>query len=148
MSLLADLDVWRRLISGWQMNRAESLRYTYHFTIAAVASYLQTGKSVIVDKAILSDNTVIDSLVTAGQRNNADVHEFILTAEVDIIVERANQRRSLLKGAFASTEQVIEFWHVTQRLIADRRHAIKIDTSHLTEEEVYRVVKRRVFIAD
>lgn len=142
MSLLADVDAWRRLISGWSMNRAESLAYTYKFTIAAVEAHIKNKQSVIVDKAILSDTNVIDSLINIGNQNGAEVYEFILAADKDVIVNRANIRRSQrTERVWASTEQVIEFWNVTQKLITERTNAIVIDTSLLTPDMVYQKIK-------
>ncbi len=140
LSLLADVDEWRRLISGWRENREKSLKLSYIFMVAAVDAYLKTGHDVIVDKAIVSHDTVIDSLIKSGKEDGAEVYEFILTADKDIISDRA-EKRGFHENGLLTPEKVVELWEKTQRLIADRGNAVIIDTSSITAEEVYEKVK-------
>lgn len=140
MSLLADVDNWRRLISGWRDKREESLHLAYEFTLAAVDAYLQTGNDVIVDKAILSDDTVIDALIQSGKKHKAEIYEFIFTAERQVIIERA-QQRGFNANSLLTPERVIELWEITQGLIHRRSQAVVIDTSTLTREEIYEKIK-------
>ncbi|OGI19308.1 MAG: hypothetical protein A3J06_03595 [Candidatus Moranbacteria bacterium RIFCSPLOWO2_02_FULL_48_19] len=140
MSLLADVDSWRKLISGWRENREKSLKYAYTFTVAAVDAYLQTGNSVIVDKAILSDDSVIDTILSSGKKYGAEVFEFILTAKKDTIIKRAAQR-GFHKNGLLTADRVIELWEITQKLIRKRSSAIIIDTSTLDPKEVYQKIR-------
>jgi adenylate kinase family enzyme len=144
-SLLADIDAWRRLVSSWQQHRAETLRLAYQFTIAAVEAHIKNQHSVIVDKAILSDNSVIDALVAVGKKHGAEIYEFILTADQSTTITRAEQRRRAIPHrTWASNEKVLEFWHITQKLKDERPHAILIDTSTLTPEAVHLKIKNIV----
>ncbi len=140
MSLLADIDSWRKLINGWRENREQSLSYAYTFTTAAVDAYLQTGNSVIVDKAILSDESVIDSLIAIGKKHGAEVFEFILTAHKETIIKRAEQRGFHEQGLL-TPKRVEELWEITQELIQKRPHAIVVDTSTSNPREVYEKIK-------
>jgi predicted kinase len=144
LSLLADLDSWRKLVSGWRENREESLKYTYTYAIAAIDAYLGTGKSVIVDKAIRGEE-VIDALVAAGKKHDAEVFEFILTATQEVVSKRAEERGFHTHGLL-TPEKVVELWQAAQELIAKRLQAIVIDTSAFSPEEVYEKIKRIVFL--
>ncbi len=144
MSLLADVDSWRTLVSGWKEKREESLKYAYQFTVAAVDAYLQTGHSVIVDKAILSDNSVIDALAESGRKHDAEIYEFILTARKETIIERAHTR-GFHENGLLTLQRVEELWERTQELIKQRPNAIVIDTTNLDQEELYKKIKSLVF---
>lgn len=144
MSLLADIDAWRRLISGWRDNREQSLTNTYKFTVAAVDAYLKMGHSVVVDKAILSDLHTIDELIESGKKHDAEIYEFILTADKEIIVDRAN-KRGFHENRLLTPERVVELWQAAEKLTGERMHAVKIDTSNLTPDDVYQKVRNIVF---
>ena len=139
LSLLADVDSWRKLVSGWREHREESLMHAYAFTVAAVDAYLQTGNSVIVDKAIRGED-VINALAEVGEKNGAEVFEFILTAQKEVIIKRA-EKRGFHENGLLTPEKVIELWNYAQELIAQRPHAIVIDTSALNPDEVYQNIK-------
>ncbi len=140
MSLLADVDSWRKLIAGWRDKREESLKVAYVFLVAAVDAYLGTGNSVIVDKAILSDNSVIDALIESGQKHGAEIFVFILTAERQIIIDRA-EKRGFHENGLLTAQSVVELWETSRKLAADRPEAMLVDTSYLDAETVYRKVK-------
>lgn len=142
MSLLADVDSWRKLVSGWREHREESLMNAYKFTVAAVDAYLATGNSVIVDKAIRGED-IIDALIEAGKKNNAEIYEFILTASKEIITKRAEER-GFHENGLLTPEKVVELWNYAQELIDKRPNAIVIDTSNLSPEEVHDRVKSSV----
>jgi len=142
-SLLADVDVWRKLVGAWQENRSESLKLAYVFTVAAVDSYLGTGHDVIVDKAILSDaDGVLDALVAAGKKHNAEVYEFILTADRDVIRKRADERG--YHERLLTPERVLELYDMAVALVADRSKAIVIDTTNLKPEDTFETIKRHI----
>lgn len=143
MSLLADVDLWRTLVSGWKENRTESLALAYKYTVGAVGAYLKTGHDVIVDKAILSDDSVIDALVESGKANFADVYEFILIAKQDIIEKRA-EARGFHENGLLTREKVTELWHTAQNLIPKRSNAIVIDTSEIEADAVFQKIKEMV----
>ncbi len=143
MSLLADIDTWRKCISNWRENREESLKYAYIFSLSAIDAYLETGNSVVVDKAILSDNTVIDSLIEIGKKHGAEVYEFILTADREVIVQRAEER-GFHENGLLTPQRVLELWETTQNLIQARPQAVVIDTTHNNKDEVYENIKKIV----
>jgi predicted kinase len=143
MSLLADVDEWRKSINGWRENKEESLRLVYEITVAIVDTYLQSKNSVIVDKAILSGDRVINSLIETGKKYNAEIFEFILTAEKEVTLKRAEQR-GFHENGLLTPKRVVELWDIAQELIKKRSNAIVIDTSNLTPEEVYQKIKSLV----
>lgn len=142
-SLLADVDSWRKLISGWRDNREESLRNAYDFTVAAVDAYLATGNSVIVDKAILNADPVIDALIEAGKRHGAEIYEFILIADRDTITARADAR-GYHENGLLTPDRVVELWERAQELIRKRPHAIVIDTTTLSPDETFKEILGRM----
>jgi chloramphenicol 3-O-phosphotransferase len=143
LSLLADVDEWRRLVSHWRENREESLRLSYLFTLGAVEAYLKAGQSVIVDKAILSSDETIDGLVELGTKYGAHVHEFILMADKETIVARA-QQRGFHKNGLLTPTKVLELFERAQNLCKNRPNAIVIDTGILTPEEVHARVMQAI----
>ena len=140
LSLLADIDSWRRLVSGYRENRKESLEITYKFAVAAIDAYLQTGHDVIVDKAILGVNDVLDAIVESGQKYGAEIYEFVLTADKDVIIQRAAER-GFRDAGLLTPEKVVELWDRAQDLIQERPNAVVIDTNTLDAEAIYKKVK-------
>jgi broad-specificity NMP kinase len=143
MSLLADVDAWRRLVSDYRENREESLKLSYKMAVAAVDAYLGTGHDVIVDKAILSDDSVIDALIESGKRHMAEVYEFILIADKETVIKRAHER-GFHENGLLTPEKVPELWEKAQKLIAKRPNAIVIDTGNQTPELTYKKIKEIV----
>jgi predicted kinase len=140
MSLLVDVDAWRRLISGYRENKKESLKTAYKFTIAAIDAYLQTGHDVVVDKAILGANEVLEDLIMCGKKHGANIFELILTADKDMVVQRA-ERRGYRESGLLTPDKTLELWDKAQALIKERTDAIVIDTNTLDADSIYQKVK-------
>src|SRR3989339_418024 len=81
LSLLVEVDVWRRFISAYKEHTDESLKLAYQYTTDAIESYLKTGNSVIVDKVLLDAPEILDAITLLGAKYGAEIHEFVLTAE-------------------------------------------------------------------
>jgi predicted kinase len=144
MSLLVNIDDWRRLMSGWRENREQSRKFAYAYSLAAIDSYLQTGNSVIVDKALLDDDSVLDALHSVGEKYGAEVYEIMLTADKETTAKRAADRGFNAYGGLLTPERVLELWDQAQLCITRRPQATVVDTTHLTVEQVYEKVKNIV----
>ncbi len=140
VSLLIETDVWRRFISGYRENKKESSALSYQLTLAATNAYLQSGNSVIVEKAIMNADNVLDELIALGKSHGAQVHEFILTLDKEAVLKRAAER-GYKPGSLLTPEKVSELWEASKQLIADRKEAVVIDTTLLSSDQVYARVK-------
>ncbi|HEV7449332.1 MAG TPA: hypothetical protein VGP13_02205, partial [Candidatus Paceibacterota bacterium] len=143
LCLLASGDLWRKQISGWREHKKESLQLSYKSLIAAVDAYLETGHDVIVERAILNDDATIDSFVGSGKKHGAEVHEFILTADKEVIIKRAHER-GFHENGLLTPQRVEDLWHATEELRARRPHATVIDTGQLDSNAVYEKVKKYI----
>ena len=140
MSLLIEGDEWRRQISHWKDHREESHDLVYAIKIAATSAAFKLGSSVIIDKAIFGSDSSLDALTVAARENGADAYEFILNANKETILARADER-GYRPGSTFTRERASELWQEGQDLITRRPNAIVVDTSTLSPEAVYQKVK-------
>lgn len=140
MSLLIEGDEWRRQISHWQEHREKSHDLVYAIKVAAADAALKKGSSVIIDKAIFGSDASLDALSETAKRNGANAYEFILNADKETAIARADAR-GYKPGSTFTPERALELWQKGQDLIARRPNAILIDTSNLSSDEVYEKVK-------
>ncbi|MEK7531067.1 MAG: AAA family ATPase [Patescibacteria group bacterium] len=143
MSLLVEADDWRRMISAWQEHRVESQVLNYSIVSAAVSEALRRGTNVIVDKAILTYDEALTSLEKVGADNNAEVYEFLITATLEAVLQRA-QTRGYRPESILNPEMVTERWHQAETLYLRRPTVTHIDTTGLTHDAVYEAVRRVV----
>ncbi|MEK7510622.1 MAG: AAA family ATPase [Patescibacteria group bacterium] len=140
LSLLIVVDTWRKQISEWREHRRESQVLAYKMTLAAVDTYLLEGHDVIIDKAILNDDQTLDALVSVGEKHSADIYEIVITAEKEIVMDRA-QKRGFNPNGLLTLEGVEHLWNLSQALKETRPNAVFIDASILSPEEVYKQVR-------
>ncbi len=145
LSLLVEVDVWRRFISAYKEHREESLKLAYQYTVSAIDSYLKTGNSVIVDKVILDAPDILNAITALGQKYGAEIHEFVLVADKQKVVERAAQR-GYSADSLLTPQKVEELWESAEKFKSERPGAIVIDTNDLSPEAVYDLVKKTVFL--
>jgi broad-specificity NMP kinase len=143
LSFLLVIDAWWKQIADWRENRKESQRLVYTLASVAIDAYLGEGKDVIVDKAILNDTETLDTLVGIGQKHGAEIYEFVLAADKEIVLERATKRGFNTQGLL-TPEEAEHLWELSQDLKETRPGATVIDTSSLTPEEVYEKVRSAV----
>src|SRR5687767_4676429 len=90
MSLLIEGDEWRRQVSHWQEHRQESHDLIYAIKIAAAETALKMGSSVIIDKTIFGSDSSLDALIASARAHNAAAYEFILNADKETVLSRAD----------------------------------------------------------
>ena len=144
LSVLIEVDAWRRFISGYREHKDESLALAYRFSLAAVKAALGGGASVIVDKAVLDDESFLDSLHALGKEHDAGVHEFLLIAPKETLLQRAEER-GLAPESLLTREKVAELGEKAHEFKQSRSQATVIDTEELSPDAVYDKVREAVF---
>ena len=144
LSVLIEIDAWRRFISGYREHTEESLALAYHFSLAAAEACLKAGTSVIIDKAVLEEGTFLDSLHALGRECGADVYEFLLVAEKETLLKRADER-GLAPESLLTREKIIELGEKAHQFKNGRSQAVVIDTEELSPDTVYDRVKEEIF---
>ncbi|MCK9273225.1 ATP-binding protein [Candidatus Gracilibacteria bacterium] len=140
LSFLIVIDAWWKQISNWRESRKESQRLVYKIASVSIDAYLEEGKDVIVDKAILNDIKTLDELVGVGEKHGAEVYELVLMASKEVVLERATQR-GFNKQGLLTPEEAEKLWELSQDLKETRPNAVVIDTTFLSPEEVYEKVR-------
>jgi len=144
LSLLVEVDVWRRFISAYKEHTDESLKLAYQYTTDAIESYLKTGNSVIVDKVLLDAPEILDAITLLGAKYGAEIHEFVLTAEKEKVIERAAQR-GYSPDSLLTPQKVEELWESAEKFRHERSGATVIDTTNLNPEAAYTLIKNNIF---
>jgi predicted kinase len=139
-SVLIDIDELRRTIPNYKERREESLRLSYEYAANAIELNLTEGKEVIVDKC-LSYSDTIDLFISKGREVGAEIYEFLLFAEKAIVRKRADER-GYKPNSFLTPEKVDELWEKSNKLREERKDAVIINTTNLTLEEIYEIVKK------
>ena len=142
-SLLISIDTWRSFIQGYRSDRQKSLDLTIKYALAATEIHLQAGLDVIIDKAILGTNEVIDQFRSLGEKYKAEITEIILMAEKETVLKRA-ELRGYKQGGLLTPERAAERWEQANTMSQERENAVIIKTDGLTSEEVYEVVKQKI----
>jgi predicted kinase len=143
LSLRIEIDAWRSFISGYREHRKESLELATKHALNALETHLKAGHDVIVDKAILDMDEVIEKMRSLGAKYGAEVHEIVLMAEKGEVLRRAGER-GYRPGGLLTPERVAERWEWGNELSKRRATATVIDTTHLSPDEVYSAVRAEV----
>lgn len=145
MSILVDIDQLRRWINGYRENKKQSGVLGYELAKSVIASGLESGSDIIVDKVIL-DSDVIDSIIKIGKDYKADTYEFILSASKEATLARAD-KRGYRPGSLLTKGKVRSMWKEGQELLKKRiKKAIVIDTTDQDIEETYNNIKTNIGI--
>lgn len=143
LSFLLVIDAWWKQIMDWRENRKESQRLVYKLASVAIDAYLEEGRDVIVDKAILNDTKTLDVLVNIGERRGAEIYEFVLSADKETVLGRVAQR-GFSKQGLLTPEEAEHLWELSQDLEGTRPGATVIDTTSLSPDEVFEKVRDAV----
>ncbi len=143
LSLLLDIDAQRRYISGYREHREESGDLVLKLSLAMVESYLQNGHDVVIDK-VLTDAQISERFLELGRKYDATVFDFVLTADKETLIARANER-GYREGSMLTPEKVPEFWERMQSYIKERPQAIAVDTKNVSVDETFEYVREKIF---
>jgi broad-specificity NMP kinase len=140
----------RRMISGFKNNREKSREIMFNLMQGLVEKALFSGSDVIIDSKIhdeCSGNSVIDKMAAKAREFGAETYEIILNLDKAAAMERI-RNRGFSKDAILNEENLEEnvdtFLKKMKEYTASRTNATIIDTSHLTEQEVFTKVKEVV----
>lgn len=144
LSLLVDIDVIRRFISGYREHADESNQSSFLIVLAMIDAYIQTGHDVIVEK-MMFDETRLDRMIALAKQRNAHVTEVILWASKDVVLKRASDR-GYSDESLLTPEKCERFWNEMNELKAKRPHVTIIDVENLSPDEVVQRVRVAVGI--
>ncbi len=143
LSFLLDIDAQRRYINGYRENREKSLDLVLKLSLVMVEGYLQSGHDVIIDK-VLTDAQISERFLELGRRYGATVFEFVLNADKETSVARANER-GYKEGSMLTPEKVPEFWDGMQNYLKERTQAIVVNTKTMSADETFEYVRGKIF---
>lgn len=103
---------------------------------------LEEGKSVIVD-SIKYHTDWVQPWEELGRKYNARVVDICITAPVDVILKRADQRGYDSYGILYP-EKVAELYDKVTAFYADRPSALIIDTENLSPDKVLNLILKRI----
>ncbi|MDO8593755.1 MAG: AAA family ATPase [bacterium] len=141
-SSIVDIDDLRRKIPDYRERREESLRLSYENAETVVKNTLSSGRSVIIDKAIF-DTSVLDTFIEIGKNYNAQIWEFLLFAEKETLIERA-EGRGYRPNSLLTPERVVAMWNKADILRQERAGLICINTTQRDAEQVFQQIKQSV----
>lgn len=143
LSFYIDVDLIRRSISGYRTNPKRSWQLSMVAALGIAEAQLKNKNSIIIDKMIYNKGGFIDSFLDLGKQYKADTYEFILWANKNTVMERA-EKRGYRKGGLLTRKKTKNFWLEIEKLIAQRKEAIIIDTDQLTERQVFNAINKQL----
>lgn len=141
-SVLVSIDDLRRLISGYNKSSKESWVFSMTIATHMIATALKDGRDVIVDKMIY-DQDVLDQLHTIAAEHNARAHEFIIWADKETVMARAQARGYKPDGLF-TPEKCERFWHEIDALKHVRKQAVIIDAMSNDANSVVKEIRKHI----
>ena len=85
-SVLINIDLVRSFISGYREHPSRSWKTGLNLSLALAASAMQQDRDIIVDKMIFDANAW-EPFYHLAEEFNAEVQEFIIWAEKDVVLE-------------------------------------------------------------
>lgn len=141
-SFLLDIDAQRRFMSQYRDYREESWELSRALGRAILKTCMELKLDVIVDK-MLYDEETLDSYHVIAQEHRVDVTEMILWATKEKVMQRAEDRGWREEGLL-TPEKCERFWHEIDALKEKRPQAHLIDTSELSDEEVFKEAQKLI----
>ena len=142
LSFLFDIDALMRHVSGYNKLENRERRRTLMLALAEAIldTCFQHGHDVILDKMIFRED-ILEAHIQTAKRHGAEIHEIILWAPKDVVMQRAIDR-GFHEGGLLTPEKCELFWEKIDELRKTRPNAKFIDTSALTEQRVIEAVKK------
>jgi predicted kinase len=143
MSVRIDIDEIRRLIADYREHRQASGLLAFELAFGMIESALKNGCDVIIDKIMFnyskSPKNYLQEFQELAKKYQAEFLEFILKADKKVIVDRVI-KRGLDKKSLLTMDRVEEFCDEIDNFIPQRKKAKLIETTNLTEIEVFEKV--------
>lgn len=134
-----EVDAIRRGISGYDDRPEESFRFAMRIVSDIIERCLSEGRDVIFDK-MLRAHDLIDAVRAAGERHGAEVHEIILWADKDVVLERGEERG--YPGGIFSREKAEQAWEQMAEIVPHRPRAKVIRTDGLSQHDVLKEIQK------
>ncbi|MDA1038172.1 MAG: AAA family ATPase [bacterium] len=134
LSFLLDVDAQMRNISHYREYREERWDMTFEITKAILHSMLKLGRDVIVEKMVY-DSATLDLYREIGEEYGAEIHEVVLWATKDVVMQRSGNR-GLWDGSLLIPKECELFWEKIDAMKGERLNATLIDSSEKSLEEV------------
>ena len=136
-----NIDEIRHMIS--QRKTFPEISYPLALKLAkgALEESLQDGRDVIIDKMLFDEPSygeigyALDVYRGIAQKYGADMYEFILIADQNVLMARA-EKRGFSTDKSLTPETAVQFLHSMNAFAKDRTEAILIDTSQFDENQV------------
>lgn len=142
LSFLLEIDEQRRYVSHYREFSKESRDISYIVSRAIVEACLDSGQSVIIDKA-MSDTEVVDGFIQIAKKYNVTIYEFVLNASKELVMKRAEER-GYREGGLLTPEKVEKFWKDTQEYLMKKTGAVEINTQNLNKEDVLQFILKKI----
>lgn len=137
-----DIDALRRYISGYRDHKNESRVLSLLVSESIVETYLKANHDVIIDK-VFTDPATVNKFTHLGQKYDADIHEFVLTASKELVIKRCEER-GYRENGLLTPEKVVKFWGEVQEFIQKRPEATVINIETMNPEEVYNYIADKI----
>lgn len=132
-SVLINIDLVRSFISGYREHPSRSWKTGLNLSLALAASAMQQDRTIIVDKMIFEANAW-EPFYHLAKEFGAEVQEFIIWAEKDVVLHRCDVRGDYKEGVF-TRESCERYWTKVTDFSKERPDALLIDNSKLSKEE-------------
>lgn len=150
LSVYINIDDLRRNISGYKESAEKSLSLVLNMAYALLETALKNWNTVILDKMIYENisygiwkNNILNKYIQLAQKHNAEVSEFILWAEWDIIKIRCLERGFSVDSSFTMDKAEL-FWKEIKKFKNIRKNVILINTGYLSKKEIYEYVSNQI----
>lgn len=134
LSFLLDIDQQRRLFSHYRDNPEESGKLAHAVGQSIVRTCFANGRDVILEKLILKDE-ILDAYRAIADEYGASIHEYILWASKQLVLNRAHARGWRTEGLL-TPEKCELFWDRMDAFKETRHQARIIDVSAMQPEQV------------
>lgn len=142
LSYLIDVDEIGRKISHYREFEEERREIREAVAFATVDAVLNLGRTAIVEKMIYSED-VLNTYRSIAEKYHIQVHEIILWAPKETVMQRAHER-GWRKGGLLTPEKCELFWHKIDKVKDLRKHATTIDISDMNEREVLKAIQKLI----
>ena len=139
-SFLLNIDEVRRNISHYAEHREESLALSHAISRSMIRTVFENGKDVILEKCMIRAG-VIDGYRAVAEEFSAEIHEFILWAPKEFVMERADTR-GWHEGGLLTQEKCAQLWDKINVLKDQRPQAKILEVINLSPEQVCTEIRK------
>jgi predicted kinase len=139
MSFLLNIDEVRRSLSLYAKHREASGELSHAISQSIIRTVFENGRDVILEKCMIHPE-VIDAYRAIADEFSADIHEYMLWAPKQLVLERAGNR-GWHEGGLLTREKCEELWEKIDAFKDQRPQAKLIDVTGFTPDEVLKKMR-------